>query len=77
VADAAWPSQAFVVNAPSVPLALAAGVHTKLSPGPRSVVPGVTGAPPLVNVPLLANSTRKLTVSPSTSSSLAAAANAV
>src|SRR2546425_286755 len=75
LADAAVPSYALTMKALSVPLALAAGVQTQLSPLLNNVVPGVTAIPPLVNVPLLTASTRNESASPSTSVSSAAAAN--
>jgi hypothetical protein len=75
LAEAKAPSQALIVNAFTVPFAFAAGVHTRLSPVPRSVLPAVTATPPLVKVPVLTASTRKLTALPSASASSAAAAS--
>ncbi len=74
VAEASDPSQALTVKASSVPLALAAGVQTRVSPLESSVVPGTTATPPFVRVPEDTASTRKLKASPSTSASLAAEA---
>jgi hypothetical protein len=76
LAEASAPSHALIVNAFTVPFAFAAGVHTNDSLVPSSVVPATTAAPPLVSVPVLTASTRKLNAVPSTSASFAAAASA-
>ena len=76
VADASAPSQAFTVNAASVPFAFAAGVHPRLSPVLTVVLPAVTATPPLVSVPVLTASIRKAKPLLSTSASSAAAARA-
>ena len=76
VADARVPSHALTVNAARVPLALAAGVQTRLSPGPSNVLPTVTPTPFFLRVPPVTPSTRKEIVAPSTSASFAAAASA-
>ena len=70
------PSHALIVNALKVPFAFAAGVHTRSCPVDSSVVPASTAEPLLVSVPVVTASTRKLSVSPSTSASFAAAASA-
>ena len=76
VADASSPSQARAVNASSVPLASPAPRQARLCPTPRSVVPGTTGLPSFVNVPLETASTRKLNGLPFPPASSAAAASA-
>ena len=75
VAEGVVPSHALIVNALKVPFAFVAGVHTSDSPVPSSVVPSTTAEPLLVSVPVVTASTRKLSVSPSTSASFAAAAS--
>ena len=75
VAEVVVPSHALIVNALKVPLAFAAGVHTRSCPVASSVVPASTANPPAVSVPVVTASTRKLNVSPSTSASFAAAAS--
>ena len=76
MAEAACPSQALTVNAPSSPLAFKAGRQLKLSPAASSVLPGTTAVPLRVNAPLVTPSIRKDTVALSTSDSSAAAAKA-
>ena len=73
-AEANRPSQALTVNAASVPLASASGVHSHASPGPRVVLPGTTTEPFLASVPLPTDSTRKPSVASSRSASSAASA---
>ena len=67
VAEASDPSHALTVNAFRVPFALVAGVQIRLSPEPSNVVPGTTGNPPLVSVPLLTASIRNWRLPPLTS----------
>ena len=76
-AEASAPSQAFTVNAASVPCAFAAGVHTRLSPVLTVVLPTVTATPPLVSVPVFTASIRKANPLLSPSASSAAAASVV
>ena len=75
LAEASAPSQALIVNAFTVPFAFAAGVHTNDSPVPSSVVPATTATPPLVSVPVVTASIRKLNAVPSASASFAAPAS--
>ena len=80
LAEASAPSHALTVKAFSVPFAFAAGVQRSVSPALTRVGPAVTAVHelplPFSNVPVITASTRKLSVSPSTSASFAAAASA-
>ena len=67
VAENVVPSLALTVKALSKPLLWAGGVHTKLSPTASIVVPVTTATPPLVRVPKVTDSIRKLITSLSAS----------
>ena len=69
------PSKAFTVKASIVPLTVAGGVQTRVSPGAIEVAPTVTGVPFLVSVPPSTDSIRKESGSPFGSESSSAAAS--
>src|SRR4051812_15148963 len=73
VAENSVPSDATTVNAPIVPFTSADGVHASVSPVANVVVPGVTGVPPLVSVPLMTDSIRYEIVAPASTSAASVA----
>ena len=71
--DRAKPSQTLIVNASTAPVVSAGGLQTRESPVENNVVPGTTGAPPLVNAPAETASILKWMSAPVGTASLAAA----